>query len=336
MVKTLIRLPNWIGDAVMATPAVRLLAERCGEEGISIWGPPQTAGLFHHFPGVSRVFELDEKKEPARIEEIRSSGYDRVFLLTNSYSTAKAAKQAGIAERIGYRRQWRGPLLTRPVPCGPRTRALHMVDYYLHLLPKEWRRPPLDRQPSLYCSEEDLEACRKRIETQRKSVADKNVAFTPGAAFGTAKQWFPENYRALASALGKEGHFLVLFGSENDRELGDFILGDAPKDGRLNLAGKTNLRELMATISLCDCLVTNDSGPMHIADAVGTPAVAFFGSTDSNWTGPQATHHRVLQADVACNPCFLRECPLNRECMMSLGVPSALEAVRAILTDSAR
>ena len=154
---------------------------------------------------------------------------------------------------------------------------------------------------------------------------------TPGAAFGPAKQWFPENYKELAAMLSGAGHAVAVLGGEAEQDLGDFILEGLPDRSRLNLAGRTTLRELMTWISVCDCLVTNDSGPMHIADAVGTPAVAFFGSTDSTWTGPQAEHHQILQANEACNPCFLRECPLDLQCMRSLTVDRATTAVREIL-----
>ena len=104
-----------------------------------MWGPPKTAVLFHHFPGIESVFELDEKAEPDRLAEIRTAGFERIYLFTNSYSTARAARDAGIPDRVGYRCQWRGSLLTRCIGCGPRTRALHMVDYYFHILPYEWR-----------------------------------------------------------------------------------------------------------------------------------------------------------------------------------------------------
>jgi heptosyltransferase-2 len=159
----------------------------------------------------------------------------------------------------------------------------------------------------------------------------KLVAFCPGAAYGPAKQWFPERFKALAETLGGEGHRILVLGAEADRELGDFILEKLPPGRKLNLAGATGIRELMATLAVCDGLVTNDSGPLHLADALGTPAVALFGSTDSTWTGPQGKQHAILQAEVACNPCFLRECPLNMECMRSLSVESAELAVHRIL-----
>jgi heptosyltransferase-2 len=329
--KTLGRLPNWIGDAVMATPALRLLIEHSGGEGVSMWGPPKTAALFHSFPGVHQVFEIDEKLEFARLEEIRREGFSEIYLFTNSYSTALAAKQLGIPSRIGYRREWRGLLLTRRVFCSPRIRYLHMVDFYLHLLPSEWRMEPLDRQPRLHLSEEETALCHKRFEEIAGPLKDNVVGIAPGAAFGSAKQWEPEWFRGVAEEMARRDRFVMVFGTESERDLGDFILSGLPAGKGRNLAAQSSLRELLGYLSLCRCLLTNDSGPMHLADAMGTPVVALFGSTDSSWTGPWAGHHKVLQSEVPCSPCFLRECPIDRRCMRSLNVDRVLDALETVL-----
>jgi heptosyltransferase-2 len=327
--KTLIRLPNWIGDAVMATPAIRQIIAH--SESTAVWGPSKTASLFHGFPKVERVLELDEKEEPERLDEIRAEQFSRVFLLTNSYSTAKAARDLGIPERIGYHRSWRGFLLTRPLYCGWRVRHLHMVDYYLHLLPKEWRAEPVDRQPCLHLTLEEEDRRQQALENLAGPLASRVVGIAPGAAFGSAKQWEQEWYQQVARWMMEMGFFVMVFGTEKDCELGDFILqGTAQAQGR-NLAGQTSLRELMASIASCRCLLTNDSGPMHLADAVGTPAVALFGSTDSGWTGPRSRNHHVLQSKVPCSPCFLRECPLDRECMKELSVNAVIQSLEEIL-----
>jgi len=330
--KTLIRLPNWIGDAVMATPTVRALT-RIPEEEVWVWGPPKTAALFRHFPDLSGALELDEKEEPGRLSEIKVLGFDRVLLLTNSYSTAQAASNAGVPERIGYNRQWRGRFLTRKVFCGPAVRNLHMVDYYLYLVSKILDQPGgWDRRTLLKCSDEELSLASERIRAGCEETAEgKLIAFCPGAAYGPAKQWFPERFKLLAESLANQRHRVLILGGENERELGEAILAGLPDNRSMNLAGATNIRELMATLCVCDGLVTNDSGPLHLADALGTPAVALFGSTDSTWTGPQGAKHEILQAEVACNPCFLRECPLDMECMRSLTSESARLAVDRIL-----
>ncbi len=318
MSKVLVRLPNWIGDTVMAVPAIRLIIEK--EGSCSVWGPAHTAVLFEQFPGIDFIFALDEKNNPELLEPIRETAFDRIYLLTNSFSSAKTAKSLGIPERIGYRRDWRGPLLTRGVFCGPRVRYLHMVDYYLHLLPRSWRCAPIYRQPELFLSEKEICWAQECLSRLGATDSTSLLGITPGAAFGSAKRWEPEWFRETAHRLSRQGCFVMVLGTEKDHDQGAFILDGLAGNQGVNLSGQTSLREMMALLSLCTCLITNDSGPMHLADALGVPAVALFGSTDSSWTGPQAPHHKVLQSDVPCSPCFLRECPLGRECMKSLTV----------------
>lgn len=329
--KTVVRLPNWIGDAVMATPTIRLLIEQTPDNQVAVWGPPKSAAIFHGFPGVATVFELDEKKEPERLVEIRESGFSNVYLLTNSYSTAKSAQELGIPNRIGYRRDWRGKFLTHPVSCGPRIRAMHMIDYYLHLLPADWRTPPVDRLPQLHLREGEIEAIRERVAGLCGAGEREWIGISPGAAFGSAKKWDPTRFHQVARAMAGEGYRVVVCGTQSERAVADFILEGIPPEDGCNLAGVTSLRELMAALSVCRAVVTNDSGPMHLCDGLGTPTVALFGSTDSTWTGPTHPHHVVLQSQVVCSPCFLRECPLDRECMESLTVEAVINGVRRIL-----
>ncbi len=329
MSKVLVRLPNWIGDTVMAIPSIRLMIEKEGT--CSVWGPPHTAVLFEYFPGVEQIFPVDEKKTPELLQTIRDAAFEKIYLLTNSYSSAKTAKSLGIPERIGYRRDWRGPLLTRRVFCNPRVRYLHMVDYYLHLLPRSWRSGSINRQPEVFLSKEEVQTGKDRFSALGVTPSKSVIGISPGAAFGSAKRWEPEWFKETAHHLTEQGCFVVVFGIEKDHEQGEFILSGVPNGRGANLSGQTSLREMMALISLCACLITNDSGPMHLADALGTPTAALFGSTDSSWTGPQSPYHVVLQADVPCSPCFLRECPLGRECMKSLTVEKVLRAVETIL-----
>lgn len=315
----------------MATPAIRTILSRAQTGRSAVWGPPKTAALFHSFPGVERVYELDEKVEPERLAEIRREEFTHVWLFTNSYSTAKTARGLGIPHRIGYRRGWRGPLLTRPVWCGPHLRALHMRDYYLHLLPPEWRSETVDTQPRLHLSEAERGWATEKLNGLARGFSTPIVGIAPGAAFGSAKQWNPEWFGEVAAAFSRRGAHLVVLGTEAEREIGDQILSGVKAGGGTNLAGATKLRELMALIAECRALLANDSGPMHLADALGTPTVALFGSTDSTWTGPTGPRHHVLQAEVPCNPCFLRDCPLDRQCMRSLTVPRVLEKLERLL-----
>ncbi|MCB9769297.1 MAG: lipopolysaccharide heptosyltransferase II [Candidatus Omnitrophica bacterium] len=330
--KTLIRLPNWIGDAVMATPMIRAVIRDPSTSSCAVWGPPKVATLFHHFPDIDRVLEIDSKQEPDRLEEIRGEAFERIYLLPNSYSSAKEAKSLEIPERIGYRTQWRGSLLTHGVWCGSRIRNLRMAEYYLHLLPEAVRELAEGPIPNLAVSEEEKTSIQEKLGTI--AIGETTlVGMAPGAAFGPAKQWFIENFQALARSLVDEAISIAILGGPDEVEAGEYILDGLPESLSVNLAGKTTIREMMAALVHCRLVVTNDSGPMHIADALGTPTVAIFGSTDSSWTGPRRDHHQVLQSNAPCNPCFLRECPIGYPCMKGITVEMAREGVDRILRE---
>lgn len=329
--KTLIRVPNWIGDAVMATPAVQLIAQQNPEGGLGIWGPTASTTLFRNFPGVIALHEIPRENPENLLPGIREAGYGQVFLFTNSFSSAREARNAGIPRRVGYRRDWRGPLLTHPVLCSPKTRSLHMVDYYLHLLPREWRTTNPERIPRLYLSDEEIRQGKEMLQKFTQGISRPVVGVAAGAAYGSAKQWESGRFQETLAELSRCGCFIVTFGTEKDQAINEMILSKCHPGRGNDLAGKTDIRGLMGLIASCSCLLSNDSGPMHLADALGTPVVALFGSTDSGWTGPQGKQHRIFQSEVACNPCFLRECPIDRACMKSFSTEAVLAAVKSVL-----
>jgi heptosyltransferase-2 len=328
--KILIRLPNWIGDAVMATPAIRQIICHNKNESLCVWGPPQTAVLFENYPGIKKIFDIDEKKTPERLVEIKEEKFDWVYLLTNSYSTASTVYKLGIPERIGYRRDWRGRFLTAKIPCGYRVRQLRMVDYYLHLLPAAWRED-VSMEPDLYLSREELTTPQNYCQSILNECPKGLVAISPGAAHGSAKCWDISGFQYLARELSAEGYGVIILGLDRDIAAGEEILSGVLPEKCHNLAGRTTLRETMALIKTALLLVTNDSGPMHMADALGTSCVAIFGSTDPDWTGPRRPIHQVLRTTVSCSPCFLKECPINRQCMASITPENALQAAQQIL-----
>jgi heptosyltransferase-2 len=294
---------------------IRALIRDPSTESCSVWGPPKVAVLFHHFPGIDRVFEFDSKTDPDRLDEIRNEEFQRVFLLPNSYSSASEAKSLNIPKRIGYRTQWRGSLLTHPIWCGPSTRNLRMAEYYLHLLPGPVRALSEGPIPNLTVSDPEREAIREKIAPLLERGSPL-VGLSPGAAFGPAKQWFIPSFRDLARRLLGEGMGIAVLGGPDEVESGNRIVEGLPETSALNLSGKTTIREMMAALVHCRVLVTNDSGPM---------------STDSSWTGPRRDHHRILQSSVPCNPCFLRECPIGYECMKEITVDRVREEVCRIL-----
>ena len=308
----LVRGVNWIGDAVMTMPALKALKASDGGRRISLLVKPWVAPLFEKDPNVDELILYSGEyggftgrlKLAARLRKHR---FCSAVLFQNAFDAALIAFLAGIPERIGYRRDNRGPLLTKAVPFGDSARELHHIDYYLNLLSEagfEVEKSP----PWIYLSLEERLRARESLAHLRRPV----VGLNPGAVYGSSKRWRPERFAEVARRVIEEaGGSVVIFGGPSETAIAEEILGCLPDEAGsriLVMAGRTSLRELAALISESDVLVTNDSGPMHIGYAVGTPLVAVFGSTSPELTGPVGQSHRVIRKDVKCAPCFEREC----------------------------
>jgi heptosyltransferase-2 len=327
----MVRVPNWIGDAVMATPA--LMAIRAAFPGAHVTGVanPLVAELFTYHPGCDQVIAYDKGSCHGRLRsfwqfcrELRRERFDLAILLQNAFEAAGMAVLAGIPRRAGYCSDGRGLLLTHGVPAVDKKHGLHHVDYYLHLL----------RQLGITADNRSLCLALTLEEQQRAGAllgAGEWLAINPGASYGAAKRWLPERFAAVADALAADyGMNVVLTGGPGEREIGADIergMHTPP----LNLIGRTSVRELMAVLARCRLVVTNDSGPMHIAAAFGIPLVAIFGPTDHSTTSPLAENYRIVRSDVECAPCLLRECPIDHRCMNRITADNVLVAARELL-----
>lgn len=286
----IIRFPNWIGDAVMATPLLERLSD------VAVVAKPHIQTLLEGHPSISHRFL------PENVPESECG-----ILLTNSFSSAWGFWKGGVRRRIGFTGDWRRLLLTDPLPFPKMRYREHLSVTYQALLRPLGLEPDM-RAPRLYVRDEE------RGEARQLMGNGVIAGFHINAAFGPAKCWPKERYRLLATALMKEGIRCVFFGAPNEV---DAIAPFVP-EGAVLLAGKTSLRILMAALSLCTVVISNDSGPMHIADALGVPVVSLFGSTEPKYTGPFSNMKNVVQKKPACAPCFKRECPIDFRCMNAI------------------
>jgi heptosyltransferase-2 len=334
----LVRGVNWIGDAVMTMPALRALKRSHGGRRISLLVKPWVAPLFEKDPNIDELILYSGEYGGLAgrlklVARLRKYGFCSAVLFQNAFDAAAIAFLAGIPERIGYRRDARGLLLTRAVPFDGKVRNLHHIDYYLNLLFEagfETKKSP----PWIYLSLGERLRARASLAHLKRPV----VGLNPGAVYGSSKRWSPERFAAVARRVIEEADgSAVVFGGPSETGIAEEILGrlPAPLGSRmLVMAGRTSLRELAALISECDVLVTNDSGPMHIGYAVGTPLVAVFGSTSPELTGPVGGGHRVIRKEVECAPCFERECRRgDLICMDLVGVNEVFEAVKDLLKE---
>jgi len=307
----LVRATNWLGDAVMTTPALAAVREGFPDARIALLARPMVAELFRHHPDVDEVivYERPGRHEGAlgRLRlggEIRRRRFDGALLLQNAFDAALIAFLGRIPERAGYPTDGRRILLTLPVPLTPGILERHEVEYYLCLLDGLGIPRPEPASLKVAVTEEEKEAMATRLASLGLEPGAPVVAINAGATYGSAKRWYPDRFAAVADLLAAEwGARVVLLGTVAEAPLAGEIEA-ATRRPPVNLAGKTTVRELMALLSLSSFLVTNDSGPMHIAAALGVPLVAIFGPTDWRRTSPWTDRARVVRVDVDCSPCM--------------------------------
>lgn len=346
--RAFVRLPNWLGDLVMALPALAALRACWPSTHLTVGLPKSFAGLASLIPGVDAVLPLEGgsgwravgRRHPDA-DAIRGGSFEVALLMTNSFGSALVLRQAGVPERWGYATAGRGWLLTRATHrAGRGERSLHHSAYYAHLarsLGFACAEPVVGEAWGLLRPNATTVAASARA-LARAGVPDDGrplVAVAPGAAYGHAKQWPLDRVAALVPLLcAREGARVVLVGAADDRPSGVRIedaLRAAGQDVLLrhrdvvNLIGHTTLLELVGVLARCRGAVSNDSGGMHLAAALGVPVVAVFGPTRDQVTRPLGPH-AVVKADVFCRPCMLRECPIDHRCMTRIAAETVAEA----------
>jgi heptosyltransferase II len=320
--------PNWLGDAVMALPAVGAVRHHHPTAALLIAARASTAALFRMVSGVDGVITLGAGSWRADAEALAVARADAALLLPNSFRSAWTVRRAGIPARWGFAADFRSPLLTKAV-ARPRGR-MHQSRYYLALVSALGMTPAGDLPRIVVPDEARLRAAEVLA---RHGVGDHPaiVGMAPGAAYGRAKQWPPDRFGRLAKLLHERlGVVSVVVGARADRAAGD---GIPPGPHLVDLIGQTDLPLLAGVMARARAFVSNDSGAMHMAAAVGVPVTAIFGSTDERATAPLAMSsasvpaHEILTCDVWCRPCMLRECPIDHRCMTGIEPERVLAAV---------
>ena len=325
--KLLVRMPNWIGDFIMALPLLHDLKRRFPDALLTVMCLDTLTPLLQENPFVDDVFTFSKTRkthDAGIIDRLRKESYDVGILVTNSFSSAWWLSQGGIKQTVGFKRLDRWFLVQnqqKPIKTS------HQVDEYKTLL-TSLGLPVSETAPELFLSSDEKEQVHRFLLTYGLSSADPVLGVNPGAAYGLAKCWPPERFREVIREMART-HAVLVFGDASMVNLVDQMTRGMPEDV-INLAGKTSLRQLCGLIGRCQLFLTNDSGPMHIADSLGIPLVALFGSTDAKKTGPyrQGT---VLQKEVECSPCFERECPIDFRCMKGIQVDEVLKSLKGQL-----
>jgi heptosyltransferase-2 len=339
--KIMVRATNWIGDAVMSLPAIEALHARFPNSEIVLVSKPWVSELYWNHPAVSRqiVYDAEGEHRGARgfwklVRKLRSERFDAALLLQNAFHAAWMAWCARIPLRIGYARDERSWLLSEAVEVPPPAAYGHQVYYYLQLLFCSGiiERPKTLQEVHLHLAESEQRWAVKELQTVGLGGRRFLVGICPGASFGAAKRWLPDRYANLADRLiDALGADVLIFGSRAEEPLAEAV-ARAMEHTPVLVAGKTTLREFMALLAKCHLVITNDSGPMHVAAALGLPLLAIFGSTDEHATGPVGLRVRIIKHPVECSPCGLRQCPIDFRCMTGISVDdvytAALESVK--------
>jgi heptosyltransferase II len=327
--RLVVRAPNWLGDAVMALPAIAAVRRAFPDVSLTIAALASVAPVFEEETGArpDRVISLMRPAEESTT--LASGDFDAALLLPNSFRSAWNARRAGIRERWGFEGNFRSPVLTRAVPRP--SSSVHQSVYYLSLV-RELGIPAEDALPRIAVRETTTRRAVELLSTHGVQSGAPVVGFAPGAAYGHAKRWPPDRVAALATRVWRErGAVSVLVGAGGDRDAGREIESTLPPDVRvLNLIGRTDLRLLSGVLAQCSAFVSNDSGAMHLAAAIGVPVAAIFGPTDDRVTAPLGDHD-VLIHQVFCRPCMLRDCPIDHRCMKGITVDAVFDAVSARL-----
>lgn len=329
--KIFIRSTNWIGDAVMTTPALAAVRAAFPAAEVVVAANPVVAELLRHHPACDRLLRYDKKGVHGGLggllrfcREIRRERFDLAILFQNAIEAAIMTTLARIPRRAGYTTDGRALLLTHRVWGWRRARRRHHTQYYLTMLAGLGITGGSGRL-HLCCTPEERAWAGQRLGDGCW------VAVNPGATYGSAKRWPPERFAAAADLIAADfSARILILGGPNEAAIGREVAAGMHTHP-LNLAGRTSVRELMALLSQCRLLVTNDSGPMHVAAAFDVPIVAIFGSTDHTTTSPLSPSCRIVRQPTACAPCLKTECPTDHRCMTAVTVPQVVEAARSLL-----
>ncbi len=338
--KILVRAANWIGDAVMSLPAIRAIRQRHPSAKLDVLARPWVAALYESESSIDGVIPLDAspgardwRAKWRVVRRLRSQRYDLAVLMPNSFESAATVWLAGIPERVGYARDGRSPLLTiAPEPPKAGEIPRHERFYYLELLRRAGILHSLPEASEIRF-DRPTEAARRGADLLRRRGLDGLViGISPGAAYGGAKRWLPERFAGAAKRLAADsGAAIAIFGSAAERDLCEAVAHQA---GGISFAGATSLRDFIDMTAACRLFLTNDSGAMHIASALGVPTVTVFGPTDEFATGPTGPLAAVVRPPVPCAPCLLRECPIDHRCMTGVDVDRVVIAGRSLLNRS--
>jgi heptosyltransferase-2 len=344
--RLLVVLPNWVGDLVLATPALRAIRTQFPEAYIAALVKPPFREILSGGDWADEilVWPVGRTRPHKRrgflglAQELREKQFDTAVLLTNSFRSALLARLAGVRRRVGYDRDGRGLLLTDkllPDKSNGKYVPVPMVRYY-NAIARYLGARDLPTCLELYTTREEEAAAQTLLDRHGIRNGRPIIVINPGASFGTAKCWLPERFAEVADGLVDEFDAAVFIScGPKDRDVARAVSSSMRHEAIVLDQPVLSLGPLKALVRRSSLLVTNDTGPRHFAIAFGVPVVTLFGSTDPRWTQTDYALERQVMVKVHCGPCMKRVCPTDHRCMTRVTAPMVLEAARALLADRA-
>jgi len=339
----LVRVPNWIGDAVMCLPALMDLREHFAQADITVLARPTIADLLCTQCGIKDVMVYEHRNVHQGLfgllrlsRVIRKRAFDMAVLFQNAFEAALLTWLSRIPARIGYATDGRGWLLSHAVPLPPK-QTFHQIRYYQQLVQAITQVPSQERNPKLEVTTNHSFASQQQFAEVVSSLNTLLVGINPGSVYGSAKRWLSERFAEVGDRLVEDIHEkypefssvrCVLIGGMGEEALG-MEIANQMRTKPIVLSGKTTIQELVDVLTRCAVLVTNDTGPMHLAQALGVPVVGIFGSTDPESTGPVGEESCLIREQVRCSPCLLRSCPIDHRCMTNISTDQVVRTVMA-------
>jgi heptosyltransferase-2 len=341
--RVVVRGTNWVGDSVMSVPALRALRRVLPKAEITLVLRPSTKGLFTDADFIDQVLVYDRRNVFSVVSQVkkwRKKKFDLAVLFQNAFEAALIPFLASVPLRLGYATEARQAMLTHPIEVPDWRSSRHEVFYYLYLITaleqmlyKTSIICETDPDASLDIQPDRKQEAEKILSAHGISEAHTVVAICPGSINSRAKRWPAESFASLADRLLDEHRKVVIVGSKAEEDVTRDVLSRMRRKPVV-LTGKTTIDQLTAILGLADLLITNDTGPAHIASALGRPTLVIFGPTNPLTTRPFSPQAEILREPPDCAPCMLRDCPIDHRCMTAITVDNVAERAQTILKRS--
>ena len=336
-----VRVPNWIGDAVMCLPALRALRRILPNAKITVVSRPGSADIFRDADCADEILVYERSGLSSawkQSQEWRRRRFDLAVLFQNAFEAAAIAFMARVPARIGYDAESRGFLLTHPIPSPAWKNERHEVFYYLNIISELERALTGSTAPeligpefALHVSDDRRRQAQDLLRRHATHGGGPLILLCPGSVNSRAKRWPAERYAALSDQFIEEGATVALIGSPGERDVSEEVCAHA-RHQPITLTGETSVAEVTGLIAIADLLVTNDTGPAHIGPAVGTPTLVIFGPTNPVTTRPFGPAGVVVRHPPDCAPCMLRDCPIDHRCMTAITSGEIFERAKELMS----